>query len=109
MVYRYLGEKTVQMKRWTRRAVHAAMTLRTLAEEKSVNSAMYLVYSLSTSSLCGMRMASVGGKEGGGGGLVVGRLPERRRRQSKSTLAVLHHRGPAQLLTKVKTPTTPTL
>ena len=41
MMYKYLGEKTVQMKRCVLSIVHANMTAKALLEAKNVSEAMY--------------------------------------------------------------------
>ena len=42
--WRYLGEKTVQMKRWVRSIVHASMVKNMVLVMKSVSSAMWLLH-----------------------------------------------------------------
>lgn len=99
MIYKYLGEKTVHMKRCVLSIVHATITAKTLLEAKTVSNATY----------CSKDLEMVPSR------LLDGTLPPALGELGffcvvrRSTVAEVHHTGPAQLLRKVKSPTAPTL
>ncbi len=84
ILYKYFGEKTVQMKRCVLKAVQASITASTLLDANIVNN----------DRCCSKRWRS----------------PSRTRFiDSRSMVAEVHHKGPAQLPTNVRSPTAPTL